>query len=207
MELQLTTIGSYQVKIQLQSAGEDYAMLSPARVEDMPKDWSFDWPGLWQSADFDCQSIVQLVYSDRIWGLVRYGLYPYPGTPKFIEIEQLETNPASRGESAERLLVPIGKWLVWYSTKVGLHYCSKVSNESLIVLVSLPDAVAYYTDIVKMECVGPVTIAPGEDGYAFRFSRTAATAFCHRQESEWGVPTLLDQRSGEGGDKSCDESC
>jgi hypothetical protein len=189
----LTTIGSYQVKVQLQSAGEDYAMLAPARVEDMPNDWSFDWPGLWQRADFDCQSIVKLVYSDQIWGLVRYGLYPYPGTPKFLEIEQLEANPTSRGESTERLLVPIGKWLIWYSTKVGLQYCMEAANAPLIVLASLPGAVGYYRDIVKMECLGSVTIAPGEEGYAFRFLRTAATDFCQGHESEWGVPTFLNQ--------------
>lgn len=181
------------MKVRLQSAGEEFAVLTPANVEDMPNDWTFDWPGLWQRADFDCQSIVKLLYSGKVWGLVRYGLYPYPGSPKFLEIEQLEANPTSRGESTQRLLVPIGKWLIWYSTKVGLHYCSEAGNEPLIVLVSLPDAVAYYRDIVKMECVGSATIAPGEEGYAFRFSRTAADVFCQRQESKWGVPTLLEQ--------------
>jgi hypothetical protein len=31
-----------------------------------------------------------LVYLGQVLGLVRYGLYPYPGCPRFLEIEQLE---------------------------------------------------------------------------------------------------------------------
>ncbi|HAX84806.1 MAG TPA: hypothetical protein DCY91_00745, partial [Cyanobacteria bacterium UBA11370] len=120
-------------------------------------------------------------------------IYPYPGSPKFLEIEQLETNPISRGQRTNRLIAPIGKWLIWYSTKVGLQYCSQAANESLIALVSLTGAVAYYRDVIQMEYLDTVTIAPGEDGYAFRFSRTAAAAFCQRHESEWGVPIVLDQ--------------
>ncbi len=69
----------------------------------------------------------------------------------------------------------------------------EAANAPLIVLASLPGAVGYYRDIVKMECLGSVTIAPGEEGYAFRFLRTAATDFCQGHESEWGVPTFLNQ--------------
>ncbi|EDX74512.1 hypothetical protein MC7420_4036 [Coleofasciculus chthonoplastes PCC 7420] len=188
----MTTIGSYQVKVQLQSAGEQLAVLSPATEEEMQNDWTFNWSSLWQRTDFDCQNIVKLVYSGQVWGLVRYGLYPYPGTPRFLEIEQLEANPTSRGERTDRLLVPIGKWLIWYSTKVGLQYCSGSANDPLIGLVSLASAVAYYRDVIQMEYLDAVTIAPGEDGYAFRFLRTAAATFCQRHEREWGIPTLLE---------------
>jgi len=71
----LTTIGSYQVKVQLQSAGEQLAVLSPATEEDMPNDWTFNWSSLWQRTDFDCQNIVKLVYSGQVWGLVRFVHY------------------------------------------------------------------------------------------------------------------------------------
>ncbi len=59
-------------------------MLSSAKKNDMPTNWSFNWLNLWQNTDFECQNIVKLVYKDKVWGLVRYGLYPYPGSPKFL---------------------------------------------------------------------------------------------------------------------------
>ena len=186
----MTAIGSYQVTIQTQSAGEQVAVLYPAKAEEMPTNWTFDWSALWQSTDFDCQNIVKLVYAGQVWGLVRYGLYPYPGNPKFLEIEQLEANPTSRGEDTNRLIKPIGQWLIWYATKVGLQYCLEDGN-TLIFLVSLDSAVGYYRYRIQMEYLEPVTIAPGEDGYAFRFSRTDAAGFCRRHESQWGVPTSL----------------
>lgn len=108
---EMTRLGSYLVSVQTRDAGQKTALLTKASVEDMPTDWTFDWPGLWQRSDISCQNIVKLVYEEQVWGLVRYGLYPYPGTPRFLEIEQLEANPTSRGETAQRLIEPIGKWL------------------------------------------------------------------------------------------------
>lgn len=141
-----------------------------------------------------CQNIVKLVYEEQVWGLVRYGLYPYPGTPRFLEIEQLEANPASRGEAALRLIEPIGKWLIWYATQVGLQSCEGEANDTLIALESLESAFLYYRDIVQMQYLGPTTIAPGEDGYVFRFTRKEAAAFCRRQENQWGASTPLNSR-------------
>lgn len=105
-----TLLSSYLVLVQTRDASQQTALLTSALVEDMPTDWTFDWLGLWQRTDISCQSIVKLVYEEQVWGLVRSGLYPYPGTPRFLEIEQLEANPTSRGE-IERLIEPIGKWL------------------------------------------------------------------------------------------------
>lgn len=107
----MTRLGSYLVSVQTRETGQQTALLTSALFEDMPTDWTFDWPGLWQRTDISCQNIVKLVYQEQVWGLVRYGLYPYPGTPRFLEIEQLEANPTSRGEAAFRLIEPIGKWL------------------------------------------------------------------------------------------------
>ncbi len=176
------------MKVQIESYQEQLALLSPAKPDNMPTDWSFDWSGLWQITDFDCENIIQLVYSGKVWGLVRYGLYPYPGLPRFLEILHIEAHPTSRGEMDKRLVEPIGKWLIWYATKVGLLHCQAQADEPLIILTALESAVSYYRDKVQMEYLEPVTIAPGEDGYAFRFSRTAAAAFCQRQENQWGVP-------------------
>jgi hypothetical protein len=189
----LTSIGSYQIKVRLQSLGEKIALLSPAKAEDMPTDWTFNWPILWENTELECQNIVKLVDADKVWGLVRYSLYYFPGSPRFLEIEQLEADPSSRGEMPDRPIEPIGKWLIWYCIQVGLQYCTVAANDPLIILVSLNDPVPYYRDVIEMEYLGPGPSAPGEDGYAFRFLRTAAVAFCQRHESEWGFPTIVDQ--------------
>ncbi|MFB2877122.1 hypothetical protein [Floridanema aerugineum] len=144
------------------------------------------------NTDFECQNIIQLVYAEQIWGLVRYGLYPYPGSPNFLEIEQLETIPTSRGEMIERPIAPIGKWLIWYCIRVGLQYCTVSENKPLILLASLESAILYYRNVIMMEYLGPAPSAPGEDLYAFRFSPTAARTFCERQENQYGIPTHFD---------------
>jgi hypothetical protein len=185
-------IGAYQVSVKIKDVNNQTAVLTPATADDMPTDWSFDWPGFCHKTDFDCENIVKLVYEKQIWGLVRYGLYPYPGSPKFLEIEHLETNPTSRGQKTERLIEPVGKWLIWYAVQVGLRYCSEDVSERLIELVSLEEAFTYYRDIIQMQYLAPTTIAPGEDGYVFKFSRTEARAFCNRQEIDWGVPSSFD---------------
>lgn len=186
----MTSIGSYHVPVKTLSAGTQLALLTPAALDDMPTDWNFDWLSLWQATDFECQNIVKLAYKSQIWGLVRYGLYYYPEPPSFLEIEQLESNAANQGEATARLIEPVGKWLIWYATQVGLKFCSG-SNSTLITLVSLEEAVAYYIDKVRMEYLGSTRISPEEDGYAFKFSRTEAEVFCHKQQIECGTPISL----------------
>ena len=58
---------------------------------------------------------------------------------------------------------------------------------------SLTAAVRYYKEKVQMELLEPVTIAPGEEGYAFRFSRSAAQEFSQRQQQQWGTPISVEQ--------------
>ncbi|MCF3578725.1 hypothetical protein [Planktothrix agardhii] len=122
----MTPVKSFQVSVLAQTGTQQTALLTPATEEDMPTDWTFNWLLLWQATDFDCQNIIKLIYDKQLWGLVRYGVYPYSDStsPEFLEIEHLETNPASRGQLSERLIVPIGKWLIWYAVQVGLQCCS-----------------------------------------------------------------------------------
>ncbi|MFN6489217.1 MAG: hypothetical protein RMY33_004380 [Nostoc sp. DedQUE03] len=69
---------------------------------------------------------------------------------------------------------------------------ANATSEALIFLVSLNSAVDYYRDIIEMEYMGATNIAPGEDGYVFKFSRDNAAAFTRRHESQWGIPTPVD---------------
>ena len=103
---------SYQVKINLNTSESELAILTPASQSDMPVDWTCDWVRIWSAMDTDCQAIVKLEYQNQIWGLMRYGVYPYPGTPNFVVIEHLEANPTSLGKAVDRFLRPIGKWFI-----------------------------------------------------------------------------------------------
>lgn len=185
-------IGSYQVQVFTPIMGQQDAIITPAILEDMPNKWSFYWQELWQRTDFKYQSIIKLVYNNQIWGLVRYSVYLDPNFPETVEIDQIETNPISRGEEAKRLIEPVGKWLIWYTIQVALRYCSVDINNVLVFLVALDSAVDYYRDIIQMEFIGATNIAPGEDGYAFKFSRVNAKSFIRRHERKWGVPKYVD---------------
>ncbi|MEH2336349.1 hypothetical protein [Nostoc sp.] len=52
----MTTIGSYQVKVQIQPTAEEIACLSPARENDMPIDWSCNWLNFWKNTSFDVKT-------------------------------------------------------------------------------------------------------------------------------------------------------
>ncbi|MDF0555449.1 hypothetical protein [Kamptonema sp. UHCC 0994] len=188
----MVDIGSYQVQIRTKTDGEQEAILSPATAVDMPINWTCSWPDIWQNTEFDLENIIKLEYQQQVWGLMRYTLYPYPGSPETLEIENLEANPASAGTKSNRLIEPIGKWLVWYATQIGLRYCSGGVSDTLILLKSLDSAFDYYRDTIEMDYVGATNLAPGEDGYVFKFSREQAADFCRRQEQEWRSPIPLD---------------
>lgn len=183
---------SYQVKINTNTSEGESAILTPASQSDMPVDWSCDWVNIWSMMDSDCQAIIKLVYQNQIWGLMRYGIYPYPGTPNFVEIEHLEANPITQGKLVNRLVSPVGKWLIWYAIKGATSTCTVVNNVPLVVLVSLEKAMKYYRDIIEMEYVGETNLAPGEEGYAFRFSEQQAIAYSQKHESKWGSVTIID---------------
>lgn len=173
------------------------AVIAPASLDDMPTNWDCNWLNIWNETAFYCQNIVKMVYKDQVWGLVKYSLYPYfdpePAPPLFLEINNIEAYPTSRGEVTARLIEPIGKWLMWYAIKVAFEFCPVTTVESFVYLEALPKTVSYYRDKIQMEYLGLSRSTPEEDLYVFRFSRTAAAEFCQRHESRWGKPKLYEQ--------------
>jgi hypothetical protein len=183
-------INTWQIRVFNLSRQPLEAILAPALIADMPPNWSFAWPEFWQDVDFACEQIIKLVYEQEILGLIRYGLYPYPlGARKeslYLVVEHLEALP-----KGQRLVDPVGKWLMWYACKAALEFCSPESQKPLVTLIALEQAEPYYKNQIKMEFRGCKTIAPGEEGYVFQFSRVEAEAFCRGLESEFGIPRLL----------------
>lgn len=166
------------------------AVLTPATANDMPANWSFPWPELCQAASREGQNIIKLVVEEQVWGLVQYGVYPKPKAPVFVEIDHLETNPVSRSSIANRLIEPVGKWLLWYCVNVGLQHCS--GDSQLVFLFSRAKAFGYYRNKVQMEYIDSVDLGAGEKVHAFKFSRTSAKAYSQQQEERWGVPSAFD---------------
>jgi hypothetical protein len=112
--------------------------------------------------------------------------------PVYLEIEQVQANPLSQGKVKDRIIRPIGKWLIWYATRESLQKCIGGTDGTIAVLTAKDKEllIEYYSNTVQMEYQGPDTIAPGEDGHVFTFSRQAAEQFCTRQE-QWGLPAPL----------------
>lgn len=180
-------LSSFIVPITTQ-VGKDYAQLQSLGEEELPADWGFAWAELKKNTSSECQGIVQIRMNGQCLGLVRFGLYPYPGISQYVEIEHLEVHPYAKGKLVDRLAKPVGMWLIWYVTNIGLSYCVSSNDESLIFLVSFEESFEYYRDKIGMECLGSVTIAPGEEGFAFRFLPADAKKFCQRVEAKYGEP-------------------
>ncbi len=210
-------IGSYQVPVKAGGL-EKSAILTPAIAHALPTNWTFPWTSLWETCGSEGLGIVQLVLEEQVWGLVRYGVFP-KDTQKFVLIEHLEAHPASRGSTANRLVEPVGKWLIWYCVNVGLQHCS--GDEKLVFLFSKAPAFEYYSSKIQMEYKRTVDLSPGEKVHAFEFSRISATAYSQRQEKTWGTPQpfgyqaessdceteSLDPRASEGRHRSSQDLC
>jgi len=183
----------YRVKVINNLGREKYAYLEPAQQSDMPNsnslDFTFAWHDFWQKSDFDCEAIIKLSYEGDILGLIRFGIYPYPfpcNTPEYIEVSHLQCISKER-----RLVNPVGFWLLWYAVQIGFNYCMGETDGTLLKLDSLEDAIPYYRDKVMIEGLGWINISPGEEGYAFRFTKERAKEFCTRIEQEYGYPVRI----------------
>lgn len=183
------SIGAYDVAVIKTGTFFTTARLEIAQQKDMPSSggWSFNWKRLWEITNFDYQSIIKISYNNSVLGLIRYAVYvSSEGTPYSLEILQLESAPKNL-----KLVAPLGKWLIWYAVETALKFCIPDEDGTLVSLDSLEDAIAYYRDIIGMEPRGCVTIAPGEEGHAFRFIEMEARSFCQRQRNIYGQPTSI----------------
>ncbi|OCQ88993.1 hypothetical protein BCD64_04425 [Nostoc sp. MBR 210] len=185
------SIGAYQVPVKTQAQTSILVRLEPAKEEDMPiaGQWNFNWKELWKKTDFEYQNIVKLSDNNTILGLIRYAVYlTDENIPYLLEVLHLESVPKDI-----RLVRPVGQWLLWYAVQTALNFCNLNQNdEALVYLDALETAISYYGDIIKMEPLGWVTIAPGEDGYAFRFTVTGARDFCQRHTNTYGDSQTID---------------
>jgi hypothetical protein len=191
------SIGVYKVPVISIKNTRVIATLEPAKEEEMPTfgKWNFDWKNIWRITNFQYQNIIKLSYQDSLSGLIRYAVYTSEeDVPYLLEVLHLESVPKD-----QRLVSPIGSWLIWYAVQTGLEYCIPDESDTLISLDSLEDAIPYYRDIIKMESLGWVTIAPGEDGYAFRFTTTEARNFCGRQTNTYGYRRKVTSSTSESG--------
>lgn len=179
----------YSVNVFNQEGENGIAYVEEAEEKDILSkdinDWRCNWRRFWDYADWDCEGIAKLTFKGQILGLIHFALYPYPSQnniPEYLEILHLECLNRQK-----RLVNPVGFWLIWYVTKIALEYCQGNSDGEIVVLDAIEFAINYYRDKVKMEEIGWTTIAPGEDGYAFKFTQSSATKFCQRIETKYGI--------------------
>ncbi|NJN72189.1 MAG: hypothetical protein HC799_04915 [Limnothrix sp. RL_2_0] len=179
---------SVQVNILSRSGQTDSAIISKAEQKDMPRNWQCEWGQLFQNTDeLYYESLVKIECQGSLLGLMKYALYPdAPEQVEFLEINNLEALP-----QAQRQVDPVGRWLIWYACNIAINYCPQEPSSQILFLNSVEQAFAFYEDKIRMEYIEPVTLAPGEDGYAFRFNRRKAEQFCKQQEVTYGCPVVL----------------
>ena len=176
----------YQVPV-LDNQGKPlFAYIEESKQEDMPNrdlvNWTCDWKAFWADADFNYEAIIKLHYQGKVLGLVRTAFYPCEvSNPEYAYISHIECL-----KSDKRLINPIGQWLIWYVIKISLKYCTGNEPQGLLTLDALEEAIPYYRDKVKMEAIGWANGAPGEDLYAFKFTKEEAEQFCRRLEGHYG---------------------
>lgn len=195
----MISIGSYLVPTVTSDGNIARALLSQAAKQDMcNSSFGFSWSYLWDISNFDWGNIIKISYKDRTLGLVRYELQPQPEVEDPQEIASLQHQlvnilhlEAISGQ--HRVMEPLGKWLIWYATRVGLQYCSGTSTGALIALTALPQAELYYRNKIQMEFLDKVIMPSGEYGYAFRFSSVRAKDFCKRHEEQYGFPRKVSE--------------
>lgn len=179
----MSTLPAFAVPVQSHQIHLSSALLRQANLNELPQLWTCDWKTLWEQSDFEYQAIMALAYEQKVFGLIKFSLYGDNDVPEILEINNLETFPSN-----DRPINPVGVWLIWYACKMALIHCTGNKEGSMVVLDAVEDAIPYYQEKVMMEGLGWTTIAPGEDGYAFRFTRDGAEQFCARIESTYGIP-------------------
>lgn len=177
-----------QVNIQNRYGRNESAIISKAKLEDMPTDWRCNWVRIFENTQEEYyERIVKMEYKSSAIALMKFSLYfNAPEQVEVVEINNLEALPKGK-----RIVDPVGRWLIWYASNIALQYCPQDPSSQILFLSSLEDAFSFYKDKIMMEYIEPVTLGPGEDGYAFRFNRANAYRFCEKQEKTYGCPVLL----------------
>ncbi len=172
---------------------DDAAIITKATLQDMPREnWQCAWVRLFENTNEQYgEGLVKMEYQGSVMGLMKFAFYPDP--PDRIEVlEILNLEALPRGQ---RIVNPVGRWLIWYAANLALNYCPPEPTAQILFLNSVQAAFSYYRDKIGMEYIQPVTLAPGEDGYALRFNRENAQKFCEQQEQSYGRPIILSSRS------------
>jgi hypothetical protein len=182
----------YQVTLEDQSGSIGQAELTEATQDDMPSlkrgECEFYWESFWEKADFQYQAIVKLTLNGKCLGLVHFSAFNDSvedieelknKSPEYIFIDYLERIDKQTSYK------PVGLWLIWYVVNMALSLCTGDCHETLILLHSLSEAIPYYEKQVMMEGMNWVTLAPGEEGYAFRFTKQGAKQFCDRIQQRY----------------------
>ena len=181
-------IGQVKVPITLNSNSKnDYAILMPINQSDEPitGNWSFPWEDeIRKSAKSEKRILVKLEYEKKMLGLVNYIIGESRNT---LVIEHLE----AKQNVKDRLVEPIGKWLLWYCYKVGIDFGlgSDVEDTPLIFLFSKPKAFNYYKEKIGMTYKTSTRLEQGEV-YAFTDSRKRAKEYIQSLIAQYGQPLL-----------------
>lgn len=198
----MTEPASYLVPVKTTLGQVLTARIEPAKKDSLPTDWAFEWDYIWEITSFDCEAIIQLTVEGNLWGLIRYGLYPFPAQkPNFLWLHHLEAHPARRPpeEYAYRrsppsppnpYVDPVGRWLMWNICRTALDYCNH-EPDPLIVVEAKSNAVDYYRDVIGMTMVNTTVSSIGVDNYAFHFTRDQAEAFCLHHRTQYGDPQQI----------------
>lgn len=179
---------SIRVNVINQWNQNDFAVISKASQDEMPKNWRCDWTRLFAGLEEEYyEGLIKIEHRRALLGLVKFALYPDPPEQvEVVEILNLEAAPLK-----DRSANPIGQWLVWYVCRLAIQYCPSEAATQILFLTSTDEAFEYYRDRIGMEYLGESTLGPGEDGFDFRFKRLDATQFCNSLEERYGNPTPL----------------
>lgn len=181
-------IGQVKVPITLKTNGEkSYAILIPINDSDklITGNWLFPWENeIRKSAKSEKRILVKLEYEKKILGLVAYIIGESQNT---LVVEHLETKQNMK----DRLVEPIGKWLLWYCYRVGIDFGlgTDVEDTPLIFLFSKPKAFNYYKEKIGMTYRNSTRLEKGEV-YAFTDSRNRAKEYIQSLIAQYGQPIL-----------------
>ncbi|MDX2255928.1 MAG: hypothetical protein NW214_10455 [Pseudanabaenaceae cyanobacterium bins.39] len=179
-------IGQIKVPITLNSNSKnDYAILMLINESDEPITdyWSFPWEtDIRKSAKSEKRVLVKFEYKKKILGLVSYVVGRHQNS---LVIEHLET----KQNVQDRLVEPIGKWLLWYCYKVATSFClgTDAKDMPLIFLFSKPRAFNYYKEKIGMTYQKSIRLGEGEV-YAFTDSRIRAEKYIESLITQYGQP-------------------